>query len=74
MSAVRDDFWLSKDAVKRLAGGYERITDQCKELDRLCIPYKVVRREVLVMTSHAAAWVENRPVRQEVGIDFSAVR
>jgi hypothetical protein len=66
--------FLDKPALKKLAGGYTRQSDQIRVLEELGIPYKVVRRELLVMQAHAAAFMENRPIRQEVGIDFTAVR
>lgn len=66
--------FLDKPALKQLTGGYARKSEQVRVLQELGIPFKIQGRELLVMEIHAVAWMENRPVRQETGIDFSAVR
>jgi hypothetical protein len=66
--------FLDKPALKQLTGGYTRQSDQIRVLEELGIPYKVVRRELLVLAAHAEAWMENRPVRQIVKPRLDLVR
>jgi hypothetical protein len=64
---------LSRDELVALTG-YKRAADQARELERSGVPFKMMRGRVIVLTAHVSAWMENRPIRQEVGIDFTSVR
>jgi len=55
---------IDKEALKRLTGGLSRVTDQCRVLDELGIPWKLVRHELVVLDVHVLAWMENKPIRQ----------
>jgi hypothetical protein len=54
--------------------GYSRRSEQARVLAEQSIPFKEIGGRLVVLSCHVVAWMENRPVRQEVGIDFTAVR
>lgn len=58
---------LSREEVIAFTG-YKRAQDQTRELERVGVPYKIMRGRVVVLTAHVTAYMENRPIRQEVGI------
>lgn len=63
---------LSEDALRRLTG-YARASEQRRVLDEEGIPYKIVRRQIIVLNSHVTAWMEGRPMRRHVEPNLSAV-
>jgi hypothetical protein len=64
---------LSRAELEQLTG-YKQRSEQIRVLDDLRIPHKLVGRQIVVMACHVQAWMENRPIRQEVGVDLSSVR
>lgn len=63
---------LSEAALARLTG-YVHAAAQQRVLNEYGIPYKVVRREIIVLVAHVTAWVEGRPVPRHSAPNLSAV-
>lgn len=54
--------------------GYSRPSEQRRVLNMHGIPYKAIGSRTIVLASHVSAWVEGRPVRQNVEPNLSLVR